>query len=199
MYPVIKRIIDVCVSLLGFILLSPVFMMTAIAIKAESRGPVLFRQDRIGRHGKVFKMIKFRSMYVNAENEGVYSFKGDKRVTRVGKIIRAVSIDELPQFFNILKGEMSIIGPRPTLTYHPWSLDKYSLLQRRRFDVRPGVTGWAQVNGRKELHWDRRIELDLEYIDNLSFLLDLKILFMTVTKVLSMKENENVGETALKT
>jgi undecaprenyl phosphate N,N'-diacetylbacillosamine 1-phosphate transferase len=196
MYPAIKRIIDVFVSVLGIIILSPVLVVTAIAIKADSRGPVLFRQDRLGRNGKVFKMIKFRSMCVGAEKGGVYSTKSDLRVTRVGRFIRATSIDELPQFVNILKGDMSLIGPRPTLTFHPWSYEKYSQEQRKRFLVRPGVTGWAQVNGRKEIHWDRRIELDVEYIDNCSFLFDMKILLMTITKVLAMKENVNIGETA---
>ena len=137
-------------------------------------------------------------MCVGAEKGGVYSTKNDLRVTRVGKFIRATSIDELPQFINILKGDMSLIGPRPTLTYHPWPLEKYSQEQKKRFLVRPGVTGWAQVNGRKEIHWDRRLMLDVEYVNNLSFTFDMKIFFMTIAKVLAMKDNVNVGETALK-
>jgi undecaprenyl phosphate N,N'-diacetylbacillosamine 1-phosphate transferase len=198
MYPAIKRTFDVLISALGIILLSPVLVVTAIAIKAESRGPVLFRQDRIGRNGKIFKMIKFRSMCIGAEKGGVYSTKNDFRVTRVGRLIRATSIDELPQFINILKGDMSLIGPRPTLTYHPWPIEKYTLEQKKRFLVRPGVTGWAQVNGRKEIHWDHRLMLDVEYVNNLSFTFDMKIFLMTITKVLAMRDNVNIGETALK-
>ena len=198
MYPAIKRIIDVFVSVLGLAILSPVLLVTAIAIKVDSRGDVLFLQDRIGLNGRTFKMIKFRSMCVGAEKGGVYSTINDLRVTRVGKFIRATSIDELPQFINILKGDMSLIGPRPTLTYHPWPLEKYSQEQKKRFLVRPGVTGWAQVNGRKEIHWDRRLMLDVEYVNNLSFTFDMKIFFMTIAKVLAMKDNVNVGETALK-
>jgi undecaprenyl phosphate N,N'-diacetylbacillosamine 1-phosphate transferase len=198
MYPAIKRIIDVFVSVFGIIILFPVLLVTAIAIKVDSRGPVVFRQDRIGRNGRTFKILKFRSMCVGAEKGGVYSTKNDFRVTRVGRFIRATSIDELPQFLNILKGDMSLIGPRPTLTYHPWPLEKYTQEQRKRFLVRPGVTGWAQVNGRKEIHWDRRLMLDVEYVNNLSFTFDMKIFFMTITKVLAMRDNVNIGETALK-
>jgi undecaprenyl phosphate N,N'-diacetylbacillosamine 1-phosphate transferase len=197
MYPAIKRFIDVFASVLGLVVTSPVLAVTAIAIKAESRGPVLFLQDRIGRNGRTFKMIKFRSMCVGAEKGGVYSTKNDLRVTRVGRFIRATSIDELPQFVNIIKGDMSLIGPRPTLTYHPWPLEQYSQEQKKRFHVRPGVTGWAQVNGRKEIHWDQRLMLDVEYVNNLSFKFDMKIFFMTITKVLAMKDNVNIGETAL--
>jgi undecaprenyl phosphate N,N'-diacetylbacillosamine 1-phosphate transferase len=198
MYPAIKRIIDVLVSACGIIILFPVLLVTAIAIKMESRGPVLFWQDRIGRNGRTFKMIKFRSMCVGAEKGGVYSTKDDLRVTRVGRFIRATSIDELPQFANILKGDMSLIGPRPTLTYHPWPLEQYSPEQKKRFHVRPGVTGWAQVNGRKEIHWDQRLMLDVEYVNNVSFTFDMKIFIMTVTKVLAMRDNVNIGETVLK-
>lgn len=186
------------ISILGLIVLSPLLLLTALAIKLDSNGPVLFIQDRLGLNGKVFKMFKFRSMSVGAEKKGVYSTKDDVRVTRVGKIIRATSIDELPQFINILKGDMSIVGPRPTLTYHPWPLEKYSGEQKKRFQVRPGVTGWAQVNGRKEIHWDRRLMLDAEYVDNISFAFDVKILFLTIARVLTMKDNVNIGETAIK-
>lgn len=198
MYPIFKRALDLVISLLGLVLLLPLLLLIVLAIKLESDGPVFFIQDRLGRKGKVYKMYKFRSMKVGAEAEGVYSGKGDARVTAIGKIIRATSIDELPQFINILKGDMSIIGPRPTLTYHPWPLEDYSAEQKRRFLVRPGVTGWAQVNGRKELLWDRRLMLDVEYVDNFSFALDLKIFFMTIAKVLTMKGNANIGETAIK-
>lgn len=176
-------------------------LLAAIAIKLEDpNGPVLFKQDRLGLNGRIFKIYKFRSMVVNAEKKGtgVYSFKDDPRVTKVGRFIRKTSIDELPQLFNIIKGEMSIIGPRPTLTYHPWALDKYTNEQKKRFDVRPGVTGWAQINGRKDVPWKERIKYDIEYVDNLSFTFDIKIFLKTIIKVLTMQDNVNVEETAKK-
>ena len=194
----IKRLIDIVLSLTGLILLSPIMLITAVAIKLESPGPVIFQQERLGLNGKVFKIYKFRSMCVGAEKGGVYEKKGDVRVTKVGKIIRRTSIDELPQFVNILKGEMSLIGPRPALTYHPWTYDEYTDKQQRMFHVRPGVTGWAQVNGRKDVEWPRRIELNVEYVDKMSLMFDLMIFFKTVFKVVAMKDNVNVGETAEK-
>ncbi len=195
-YKYIKRLLDVILSVIGLIILSPILLITAIAIKLESKGPVIFQQDRLGLNGQAFKIYKFRSMCVGAEKDGVYETKGDMRVTKVGRIIRKTSIDELPQFVNIIKGDMSIIGPRPTLTYHPWPIEKYTNEQRKRFNVRPGVTGWAQINGRKDVPWDKRIEYDVWYVDNLSFGLDFKIFFKTVIKVLTMQDNINVGETA---
>jgi undecaprenyl phosphate N,N'-diacetylbacillosamine 1-phosphate transferase len=195
-YKYIKRLLDVVLSLIGLIILSPILLITAIAIKLESKGPVIFQQDRLGLNGQAFKIYKFRSMCVGAEKDGVYETKGDMRVTKVGRIIRKTSIDELPQFVNIIKGDMSIIGPRPTLTYHPWPIEEYTHEQRKRFNVRPGVTGWAQINGRKDVPWDKRIEYDVWYVDNLSFGLDFKIFFKTVIKVLTMQDNINVGETA---
>ena len=153
MYKPFKRFCDVVISIIGIVILSPLMLVTAIAIKLESKGPVLFKQTRLGRDAKEFQIYKFRSMCVGAEQMGTgqYSFKDDMRVTRVGKIIRATSIDELPQLFNILKGEMSLVGFRPPLTYHPWEYDKYTDEQKRMFDVRPGMNGWAQINGRKEV------------------------------------------------
>jgi undecaprenyl phosphate N,N'-diacetylbacillosamine 1-phosphate transferase len=195
-YKFIKRLLDVILSVIGLIILSPILLITAIAIKLESKGSVIFQQDRLGFNGQAFKIYKFRSMCVGAEKDGVYETKGDMRVTKVGRIIRKTSIDELPQFVNIIKGDMSIIGPRPTLTYHPWPIENYTHEQRKRFNVRPGVTGWAQINGRKDVLWDKRIEYDVWYVDNLSFGLDLKIFIKTVIKVLTMQDNINVGETA---
>lgn len=197
-YKFFKRLFDVIVSLVGLIITSPILLLAAIAIKLESPGPIIFKQERLGLDGKVFRIYKFRSMCIDAEKSGVYETKGDPRVTRVGKFIRKTSIDELPQFVNILEGDMSLIGPRPALTYHPWTYDEYTDAQKRMFHVRPGVTGWAQVNGRKEVEWPRRIKLNVEYVDNLSFLLDVKIFFKTIIKVLTMQENVNVGETAQK-
>ena len=197
-YFVIKRILDIIFSLLGLIILSPILLIVAIAIKIESKGPVIFKQKRIGKNGKVFNIYKFRSMVVGAEKmgSGVYSKKDDNRVTKVGKFIRMTSIDELPQLVNILRGEMSIIGPRPVLTYHPWKYEEYTDEQLKRFNVRPGVTGWAQDHGRKDVEWHERIKLDIYYVENISFWLDLKIFFKTIFQVLSMRDNVNKEETA---
>ena len=139
-------------------------------------------------------------MCVGAEKTGtgVYSGKGDARVTKVGSFIRRTSLDEIPQLFSVLKGDMSFIGPRPPLTYHPWNWDKYTVEQKRMFDVRPGITGWAQVNGRKEVEWNKRIELNVWYVDHVSLWLDIKIVFMTLFKVFTNANNENTGATVLK-
>lgn len=200
MYRFFKRTFDIIISLLGLIILSPVMLITAIAIKIESRGPVIFKQERLGKGGKVFRIYKFRSMCVGAEHtgSGVYSGKTDARVTKIGKVIRATSIDELPQLVNILKGDMSLIGPRPPLTYHPWPIEEYAEEQRHMFDVRPGVTGWAQVNGRKEVEWNKRIELNVWYTRHYTMWLDIKIFFMTIFKVFTGADNENTTETAAK-
>lgn len=192
-----KRFLDILIAGIALIILSPFLLITALLIRLDSNGPIIFKQERLGLHGIPFKIYKFRSMCVGAEKlgSGVYSFKGDKRITRVGKIIRATSIDELPQLVNILKGDMSLIGPRPALTYHPWPFDQYTEHQKRMFDVRPGVTGWAQVNGRKEVPWPERIELNIYYVDHMSFMLDAKIFFMTIFKVFTMADNNNVSQT----
>jgi len=201
MYRFFKRTFDIFVSFFGLLLLSWLLLITAVTIKIESRGPVIFKQDRLGKGGKVFKIYKFRSMCVGAEHtgSGVYSGKGDARVTKIGKIIRATSIDELPQLLNILKGDMSLIGPRPPLTYHPWPVEQYTEEQFRMFSVRPGVTGWAQINGRKDVEWNKRIELNCWYTENISFFLDLKIFFISIFKVFTNADNKNTKETAVKT
>ena len=193
-----KRFIDLTLSVLALIVLSWLYLIIAILIKLTSPGPVLFKQDRIGKDGKVFKILKFRSMKVGAEKSGVYSDNKDPRVTKVGKFIRATSVDELPQLFNILKGDMTLIGPRPPLTYHPWPLEEYTDEQKRMFEVRPGITGWAQVNGRKDVEWNRRIELNVWYVDHVSFGLDFKIFWLTIFKVFTNADNENKGETVKK-
>lgn len=197
-YLYIKRFMDIVLSALGLLILALPMLIVAILVRIDSPGPVLFRQKRLGLNGCVFEMYKFRSMVVDAEHtgSGVYSGKGDARVTKLGKILRATSIDELPQLVNILRGEMSFIGPRPPLTYHPWPIEEYSPEQLRMFEVRPGITGWAQVNGRKGVMWPKRIEMNIWYVDHVSAKLDLKILFMTVIKVLSNADNENTGATA---
>ena len=179
-------------------ILSPVLLISALAIKIDSKGPVIFKQKRLGLNGKEFYIYKFRSMCVGAEKGGVYSDNNDKRVTKIGNILRKTSIDELPQAINILKGDMSFIGPRPPLTYHPWPIDEYTNEQLRMFNVRPGITGWAQVNGRKAVEWNKRIELNTWYVDNVSLWLDIKICFMTIFKVFTNADNENIGETVTK-
>lgn len=194
----VKRLLDIILSLVGILIAGIPMLIVAALIKLDSPGPVLFRQNRIGKDGKVFKIYKFRSMCVGAEKGGVYSDNRDTRVTKVGKIIRATSLDELPQFFNVLKGDMSFIGPRPPLTYHPWPYEEYTDFQRRMFEVRPGITGWAQTHGRKDVEWHRRIELNVWYVDHVSLWLDIKILFLTVFKVLSNADNENKGATVVK-
>lgn len=200
MYMHTKRIIDIILSISGLLVCSVVMVITAIAIKFESEGPVIFKQKRLGLNGETFEIYKFRSMYLDAEKKGSgqYSFSDDPRVTKVGQIIRKTSIDELPQFVNIIKGDMSLIGPRPTLTYHPWVIDNYTSRQKRRFDVRPGVTGLAQINGRKELQWEERFKYDVAYVEKLSFLLDFKIFLITIKKVLLMEDNVNTTKTVKK-
>ena len=194
----IKRLFDVVLSVLAIIVLSWLYLIIAILIKCTSKGPVLFKQDRIGKDGKVYQIYKFRSMKVGAERSGVYSDKKDPRVTGVGRFIRATSIDELPQLFNILKGDMALIGPRPPLTYHPWKWEEYSDYQKRMFEVRPGITGWAQTHGRKDVEWNKRIELNVWYVDHVSFGLDFKIFWLTIFKILTNADNENKGETVKK-
>lgn len=186
-------------SIIGIIICAIPMVLIAIAIKIDSPGPVIFKQQRIGYRGRVFNIYKFRSMCMGAEQKGtgVYSHKGDARVTRVGKILRRTSLDEIPQFFNIFFGDMSFIGPRPPLTYHPWNIEEYTDEQLRMFDLRPGITGWAQVNGRKCVEWSRRIELNVWYVDNVSLWLDLKIMYLTVLKVISNSNNENTMATVV--
>lgn len=190
-----KRFFDIVLSVIGLIVAAIPMAIVAIAIKWDSPGPVIFKQQRLGRNGKVYTMYKFRSMCVGAEKGGVYSDDKDTRISRVGMIIRKTSLDELPQLWNVLKGNCSLIGFRSPLTYHPWPWEEYTEEQKKMFELRPGITGWAQVNGRKTVEWNNRIAMNVWYAENCSFLLDVKILFMTVFKVLRNADNENVGET----
>ena len=192
-----KRLLDFLLALIGLLLLWPILLLAMLAVVIEDPGPALFRQKRLGFHGREFTMLKLRSMRVNAEHtgSGVYSGKDDPRVTKVGRFLRKTSIDELPQLINLLKGDMSLIGPRPPLTYHPWPISQYTDEQRRMFDVRPGITGWAQTHGRKDVEWHKRIELNVWYVDHISFRLDFKIFFLTFLKVFSNADNVNTGET----
>ena len=191
----LKRMFDVVLSGIAIIILAIPMLIIAIFVKISDPGPAIFKQQRIGKGGKVFNILKFRSMKIGAEKtgSGVYSGKGDPRVTKIGRILRATSLDELPQLLNVFKGDMSFIGPRPPLTYHPWTWDKYTEEQKKMFNVRPGITG--QINGRKDVEWNKRIQLNVWYVEHLSFWFDIKILFKTVGKVFSNADNENKGAT----
>jgi undecaprenyl phosphate N,N'-diacetylbacillosamine 1-phosphate transferase len=183
----LKRIVDLLISIPTLILFSPLLLLIACSIKLDSKGPVLFLQQRVGKDGYIFQIYKFRTMVVDAEKmgTGIHVEKNDSRITRLGKFLRHTSLDELPQLVNIIKGEMSIVGPRPTLAYQA---ERYDDRQKRRLLVKPGITGWAQVNGRNALTWPERIELDLWYIDNWSILLDVKVLLKTVGVIFSKKD-----------
>ena len=173
-----NRALDVAGAAIGLALASPFLGAAALAIKLDDRGPVLYRQKRVGRDGREFELLKLRTMVVGAEGQGAgwAVDRGDPRITRVGRALRRLSLDELPQLWNVVRGEMSLIGPRPTLQYQ---VDQYSPHQRRRLDVRPGITGWAQVQGRASLPWEERIELDVWYVEHRSPWLDAKILART--------------------
>jgi lipopolysaccharide/colanic/teichoic acid biosynthesis glycosyltransferase len=174
----VNRALDVVVAGAGLVLASPLLAAAALATKLESRGPVLYRQTRVGKDGVDFELLKLRTMVVGAERigAGFAVDQGDARITRIGRILRRTSIDELPQLWNILRGDMSVIGPRPTLRYQVAQYDEH---QRRRLEIRPGLTGWAQVNGRASLPWAERIELDVWYVEHRSPKVDLEILVRT--------------------
>jgi exopolysaccharide biosynthesis polyprenyl glycosylphosphotransferase len=174
----LKRAFDFAASLLGLIILSPLFLIIAVLIKLDSKGPVFFKQERVGKDGELFTIYKFRTMVENAENMGAgYRVKNkDPRITKIGNFLRKTSLDELPQLINIVKGEISIVGPRPTLEYQ---VKEYNEYQWQRLKVKPGVTGLAQINGRQSLTWKEKIDYDVQYVNNRSFLLDLKIIFKT--------------------
>lgn len=173
-----NRALDVAAAAFGLALASPFLAVSAIAIKLEDGGPILFRQTRVGRDGDDFELLKLRTMVVGAERTGAgYAVDaGDSRITRIGGVLRKTSIDELPQLWNIVRGQMSLIGPRPTLRYQ---VERYTARQRKRLDVRPGLTGWAQIHGRATLPWDDRIELDVWYVEHRSPRVDLTILLRT--------------------
>ena len=173
-----NRALDLAGASLGLVLASPFLAAAAIAIKLDGGGPVLYRQQRVGKDGREFELVKLRTMVVGAEQQGAgwAVNDGDPRITRVGSVLRRVSLDEVPQLWNVVRGEMSLIGPRPTLAYQ---VEQYTPHQRRRLDVRPGITGWAQVQGRASLPWEERIELDVWYVDHRSPRLDLRILART--------------------
>lgn len=177
----IKRILDLCISLSVIILLSPILLFLIIWIHFANKGDgVFFLQERPGKNNKLFKVIKFKTMRYEFDNNGKL-LPAEQRLTSIGKFVRSTSLDELPQLFNVLKGDMSLIGPRPLLTRY---LELYSPTQVRRHEVRPGLTGWAQCNGRNDITWTKKFELDVWYVDHVSFLLDVKIIFKTINKVL---------------
>jgi len=189
MYCYVKNIIDFVLALVGLILLSPLFLIVAILIKIDSKGPVFFVQERLGKNGKIFKIYKFRTMVEGAikMGTGLRTNENDPRITRVGSVLRKTSIDEVPQIINVLKGEMSIIGPRPPVPYHPKKYEEYTGEEKKRFMVRPGITGYAQVILRNGGTWNERIKLDIEYVDKMSFWLDLRIFFKTIYIVATKK------------
>ena len=194
----IKKNLDRMIGIAGLIIGWPLFLLIGIAIKMDSKGPVFFRQERIGLHGETFIMYKFRSMKVGSEHtgSGAYSEKGDPRVTRIGRILRKTSLDEIPQLINLANGTMHLISCRPPLTYHPWPLNEYTKEQLHMFDLRPGITGWAQVHGRKAVEWNQRIEMNVWYTRHVSLALDTKIFFLTIYKIFSNEDNVNKGATA---
>ena len=190
MYKFIKRAFDIALSAVILTVLSPVMLICAAAIKASDGGSVLFRQKRPGKDGKIFTVYKFRTMKEQTADENGNPLSDMERMTKTGSFLRKTSLDELPQFVNVLKGEMSFIGPRPLLCEY---LELYSPEQMRRHEVRPGITGWAQVNGRNTITWEEKFAYDVYYVDNMSFVLDAKIVFKTVKNVL-LHSGINSGE-----
>ncbi|MGL6058441.1 MAG: sugar transferase [Culicoidibacterales bacterium] len=186
MYMRIKNITDRVLALIFLVIALPIMILIIIAIKLESQGPIIFKQERLGESGKIFKIYKFRTMIDNAINigQGLRTEKGDSRITKVGNILRKTSLDEIPQLINIIKGEMSFIGPRPPVPYHPYKYSDYSETQKQRFNVKPGITGLAQVKYRNSATWEKRIEEDIKYVEKVNLILDIKILFSTILTVL---------------
>jgi lipopolysaccharide/colanic/teichoic acid biosynthesis glycosyltransferase len=189
----LKRLMDIFFSIIVLILLLPLFISIALIIKIDSKGPVLFKQKRLTKNGKVFQIYKFRSMIIDAENmgSGLFNFENDKRVTRIGKIIRKTSLDELPQIINVLKGEMSLVGPRPSVINEIGDYNDLNEKYRKRYIMKGGITGLAQISGRNELPWSIKINYDNEYIDlfkKYGIFIDIKILIMTIISVFNAKD-----------
>lgn len=188
-----KRVLDFLGAAIGLFLLSPVMIIVSLKIRREMGSPVLFRQTRPGLHGKPFQMIKFRTMRDATDDKGT-PLADAERLTRLGRFLRGSSLDELPELWNVLKGEMSLVGPRPLLMEY---LPLYSPEQARRHEVRPGVTGWAQINGRNAISWEQKFALDVWYVDNKSLPLDLRILWLTIRKVLKRDGISATGEATM--
>lgn len=183
----IKPVLDFLLALIGFLILIPVFVMVAIGLFFANDGKPFFFQLRPGKHGRIFKIIKFKTMNDKKDSEGNLLPDAD-RLTKIGSFVRKTSLDEIPQLLNVIKGDMSLIGPRPLL---PSYLELYNDFQRRRNEVKPGITGWAQVNGRNSISWEKKFEYDVWYVDHIGFWLDVKILFLTVLKVI---KSEGINE-----
>ena len=188
-----KRLFDILSTLIVIILLIPIWIIVPIAIKCDSKGPVFFKQERRTKKGKVFKMLKFRSMVVNAESmgTGLFNYENDPRVTKVGRFLRNTSIDELPQLFNIFVGQMSVVGPRPCVKNELGDFDTLNKKYKKRFQMKAGLTGLAQTKGRNDIEWDKKVELDNKYIDKFrkyGVFYDIKILFMSVIKVFKKED-----------
>lgn len=184
-----KRILDILISIFGLLFLSPLLLFIIFFLSIANSGRIFFIQERPGKNGEIFKIFKFKTMNDKKDEKGNL-LPDAERLTTVGNFLRQTSLDEIPQFINVLKGEMSIIGPRPLL---PFYLDLYNDFQRRRNEVKPGITGLAQVSGRNNLSWQKRFELDVEYVDKLSFLLDVKIFFLTLWKIVDFKNVNQDG------
>jgi lipopolysaccharide/colanic/teichoic acid biosynthesis glycosyltransferase len=181
-YMMIKRLLDIIFSSILFSLFIPIMLLSMVLIKIESKGPAIFFDIRVGLSGKAFNLYKLRTMYQNSHRGFVVD--NDPRVTKIGTILRKASLDEIPQLINVLKGDMSLVGPRPDILKN---YQKYDEKIKKRLNLRPGITGWAQVNGRSRISWDERYRFDLEYIDNVSFRFDLKIVLLTIKNVILMK------------
>lgn len=191
-----KRILDIIGALVFLVLFFPVYVIVALLVKIDSKGPVIFRQLRLGKNGKEYCIFKFRTMIVNAENmgSGLYNYANDPRVTKLGRFLRNTSIDEIPQVFNILKGDMSFVGPRPPVNYELGDYNTFTGALKDRFRVKPGVTGYSQINGRNELTWPKKIVYDNKYIEDYykwGIFIDLKVILITIIKVL---KNEGAKE-----
>lgn len=185
-----KPLSDYILSLLGLIILSPIFLIVSFALFFNNRGKVFFLQKRPGKNEKIFKIIKFRTMNEKRDSEGNL-LSDTERLTTVGKIVRKTSLDEIPQLINVIKGDMSLIGPRPLL---PQYIPLYNEIQRKRHLIKPGITGWAQINGRNAIEWNKKFDFDVWYVNNLSFSLDLKIMFITLRKVMKLEGINREGE-----
>ena len=189
----IKRVLEFIIALIGLTLASPILLVVAILVKTKLGSPILFRQQRVGLNGEIFEMVKFRTMKDATDSEG-NPLPDEERLTKFGQLLRKTSLDELPELWNVLKGDMSLVGPRPLLVEY---LPLYSKEQMKRHDVRPGITGYAQVNGRNNISWAKKFELDVYYVENFSLWLDIKILFQTVAKVLGQADINQEGNATM--
>ncbi len=189
----IKRVLEFIIALIGLILASPILLVVAILVKTKLGSPILFRQQRVGLNGEIFEMVKFRTMKDATDSEG-NPLPDEERLTKFGQLLRKTSLDELPELWNVLKGDMSLVGPRPLLVEY---LPLYSKKQMKRHHVRPGITGYAQVNGRNKISWTKKFELDVYYVENFSLWLDVKILFQTVAKVLGQADINQEGNVTM--